>query len=226
MLHRPVMINSRTFRRIGLSVLACSFIWVLPRLVLFSEPLMLCDDYVSAALSNLYDVYFINEIRPLGGIYPMLCKTLFPNFFSTSMPLVLNGILVGVLGATMLRIMAQIGTAELPSWLLISGFLCHPAINDFTAWNSVGFHIVACIWHCSAFCWHGEAHYGTLYSDQHFSPFQPFLISSSCRLRVLWHYFCLCTTDAWTDTGHGTNFYVRYLPLVWPPAHSYSTAVL
>ena len=106
---------------------------------------MLCDDYVSAALSNLYDVYFINEIRPLGGIYPMLCKTLFPNFFSTSMPLVLNGILVGVLGATMLRIMAQIGTAELPSWLLISGFLCHPAINDFTAWNSVGFHIVACI---------------------------------------------------------------------------------
>ncbi len=136
---------SAKFRRIAFSTLACTFIWTVPRVQLFSEPLMLCDDYVSASLSNMYDVYFINELRPLGGVYPMLCKTLFPDFFSSSIPLVLNAVLAGFLGTTILRLLAQFGTGWFASWILTSGFLLHPAINDFTAWNSVGFHIVACI---------------------------------------------------------------------------------
>lgn len=146
----PTSARYRVVREI-LIIVAFAGLWCLPRLALFEDRVMMCDDYVLDAYANVYDVFFIREYRPLGGVYPMIGKTLVPGFFATSLPLLFNALFIGGICRLIYGFLRNLNNPPLPAAAWAFLFAWHPVINDFSAWNTVGFQIVACLFALTGF---------------------------------------------------------------------------
>jgi len=122
-----------------------ALLWCAPRLWLFHDNIMMHDDYFMAAYDNVYDVFFIKEYRPLGGVYPTLCKWLIPGFYASNIAIAFNAVLIGTICSLLFGIFLSLGGGGLFSLLITLLFAWHPIINDISAWNVQGFELVACI---------------------------------------------------------------------------------
>ena len=139
------------------TVLAFALSWAIPRFWLFRDTAMMHDDYFMAAFDNVYDVFFIKEYRILGGVFPMLCKSVFPGFYGTNIPIYLNALLMGSICAVLYRALAAMKCAPLLAATTTLLFSWHPVVDDISAWNTMGFALTSALFVLGGFCfgWNG-----------------------------------------------------------------------
>jgi hypothetical protein len=135
-----------------------ALLWCLPRLPLFQVAAMMHDDYFMAGATNVYDVFFKQEYRILGGVYPTICKWLFPDFYSSRIPIILNALMIGVICGQLYRVLLLLRLHSAVAAAVILLFCWHPVINDLSAWNTPGFALVAAILSIASFliAWKGD----------------------------------------------------------------------
>jgi hypothetical protein len=135
-----------------------ALLWCLPRLPLFQVAAMMHDDYSMARAANVYDVFFTQEYRILGGVYPTICKWLFPDFYSSRIPIIFNALMIGVVCAQLYRVLLLLKLHWTVSASVILLFCWHPVINDLSAWNTPGFALISAISIIAAFsiAWKGD----------------------------------------------------------------------
>lgn len=152
----PEITQPQSLARSVLTTLAtvCVFAlsWAAPRFWLFQDSAMMHDDYFMATYDNVYDVFFIKEYRILGGVFPMLCKSVFPGFYGTNIPIYLNALLMGCICAVLYRILVAMKCGSQTAAITTLLFCWHPIIDDISAWNTMGFALTSVLFVLGGFC--------------------------------------------------------------------------
>lgn len=143
MTSKSVLIRSAAWQLA--SVMVFAGLWAAPRFCLFQDATMMHDDYFMAACRNVYDSFYLQEYRPLGGVYPTLCKWIFPDFYATNIPLYLNALLIGTICRFLYDACLCMKCGKWASAAAMLLFLWHPVLDDISAWNTPGFALVAVI---------------------------------------------------------------------------------
>jgi hypothetical protein len=133
------------------AILSFSALWAAPRFWLFQGPAMMHDDYLMAAIENVYQSFYVREYRILGGVYPMLCKWIFSDFYASSTPIYLNALMIGSLCMMLYQLMIAMNCSRVVSAATTMFFCWHPVIDDLSAWNTPGFGLLAAVMITGAF---------------------------------------------------------------------------
>lgn len=120
-------------------IIVFALAWVLPRYQLFTENVMMHDDYV---LSNSVGAVIGQSLiahRPSSMYLILGTLYLIPNLFSSNVSMIISALSMGAVSLLLWKLLQFIFKEKNKSlnFFMILLFLFHPVINDFSAWNTV-----------------------------------------------------------------------------------------